>query len=153
MKKNLQKKTALFLAVAAMLPLASSFATSISVSVSDSISSSITSISNSLTNSGKAVVNAAQLDGAYKITDVAADDGHADRMQIALRADGDDRAKDIYLHIPVGDYQRSTIGVGQIIKAVPEAYGVAFFQEYAPQPFAVVVADNIAKDLKPKVVS
>ena len=153
MKKNLQKKAGVLLALVAMLPFASSFATSISISVSDSISSSITSISNSISNSSKAVVNAAKLEGGYKITDVAADETRSDRMKIALRADGDDRSRDIYLHMPVADYQHSTIGVGQIVQAVPKPYGVAFFQEYAQQPFAVAVANNLINDIKPKAVS
>lgn len=153
MKKNLQKKAGVLLALVAMLPITSSFATSISISVSDSISTSITTISNSISNSTKAAVNAVKLEGGYKITDVAADDISADRMRIALRADGDDRSRDIYLHMPVQDYRHSTIGVGQIVQAVPKSYGVAFFQEYAQQPFAVALADNLKNDLKPKAVS
>jgi len=153
MNKNFQKKAGIFLAIVSMLPFASSFATSISISVSDSISSSVTSITDSLGNSSKGVVNAVQLEGGYRITDIANDTGRAGHMQIALRADGEDRSKDLYLHLPAGDYTRSNIAVGQLVKAVPESYGVAFFQEYAKQPFAVVVAANLANDLKPKAVS
>jgi|SRR5450830_186111 len=152
MNKHLQKKAGIFLAIVSMLPFASSFATSISISVSDSITSSITSSVNSISNSSKGVVNAAKLEGDYKITDIAADD-RVDRMKIALRAEGDDRSKDVFLHMPVGDYQRSTIGVGQVVNVVPETYGFALFQEYVKQPFAIVVAENFATNLKPKVVS
>jgi len=59
----------------------------------------------------------------------------------------------LYLYLPVDDYNRSNLGVGQIVKAVPQEYGVAFFQELTRQPFAVVLADNWIKDLNPNPVS
>ena len=152
--KNLKKKLALLLLMASMLPAVSSYGASFSISVSDSISSSLTAISDSLGKSSKGSSNAVKTaQGDYKITDIAAADGPHNRMKLALRAPGEDREKDLYLYLPVDDYNRSNLGVGQIVKAVPQEYGVAFFQELTKQPFAVVLADNWIKDLNPNPVS
>jgi hypothetical protein len=129
-------------------------AASITQTLFNSISQSLATLSNS---SAKSSTNAAndlgQINGDYEITRIAAAEGSNDRMQIALRAPGDDRERDINLFISAADYNNIDLGVGQVVTATQHAYGVAFTRGDAATPFTVVLADAWVKDLGMQAVA
>jgi hypothetical protein len=127
---------------------------SIGTALTNSISQSLATLSNS---SAKSSTNAAndlgQINGDYEIIKIAAAEGTNDRMQIALRAPGDDRERDIDLYIAAADYNNIDLGVGQTVTATQHAYGVAFTRGDATMPFTIVLADAWIKDLGMQAVS
>ena len=138
-----------------LMSLSASYAVaSSSISVSDSISGTVGSMSDSVEPSSKSSANVVHLaDGGYKITDIAAVDGHPGKMRLALQADGDSRDKDIYLYVPRDDYMRADLSVGQEIMATRQPYGVAFSLGDVKQPFVVVLADDWVSDLRSNALS
>lgn len=150
---NSKRLIASLVAAAAMIPASASFASSL-ISLSDSVSGTVTSLSDSvqrISNSSSKAVGMAE--GDYKVTDIAAVDGHPEKMRLTLIAAGNDRDKDLYLYVPRDDFNRTHIARGQTVTATQRPYGVAFAEANTPQPFVVVLNDTWVKDLRTNVVS
>ncbi|MFT3801543.1 MAG: hypothetical protein QM766_10025 [Burkholderiaceae bacterium] len=141
---------------AAALP---AIASGISSSVSDSIGESVGSVSDSIKRSSDSSSKTVDMaEGDYRITQVALADGRPAMTRLTLQAaagddEGDGDRDAIFLYVPTDIVERHALAQGGSITARHRPYGIEFTAAREPQPFFLVVHDDVRRDLDHHVVT
>jgi hypothetical protein len=142
------------LAALAAPALAESLAVS-SAAGGSSASSASSATSDSLgDSSASSKRNAAAAAGPYRVVALAPVPDRPDALSVTLQALGDEAADPVLrLVIPKRAIERGGVQAGQTIVAAPRPYGVAFARAGAAEPFFLVVADEVHRELRANPVS
>jgi hypothetical protein len=133
--------------------IASSASSEVSSAGSSGSSTSVEASSNS--SSGKDKV----AEGPYKIIEVAEalprDGGTAPAVRLKLQAQAQTAKAgggDFFLYLPQAAYDRSRLGVGDVVLAQHRSYGLAFARDDSKEAFFLVLDDAWRRELQTKPV-
>jgi hypothetical protein len=120
---------------------ASSAGSASSGSVSDSLAGS----SNSSNQHNKVA------DADYRIIDIAATPGHADRTRVTLQAGNPEQR--VVLDLPHTTFEQQQLALGDAMYAHNRVYGIEFGRADNRQPFYLVLADEWCGELASRPLS
>jgi hypothetical protein len=145
---------AAFLAAAGAAVHAGSLTTSSAVggsSASSASSATSESLGDSSASSRRAVAAA---DGPYRVVELAPLPDRPGAMRVTLRA-VDEAATDPVLRfvVPARALERGGVAAGHTVVATQRPYGVAFARAGAPEPFFLMLADEVDRELRARPVA
>lgn len=124
-----------------------------SLSVSESLATSVGSASDSLRGSSRSLVGGERLvaAGEYRVMQVAllpATAAGVERVHVLLEPlQATAGAAPFTLELPAATLQRTPLVAGDVLRASPRSFGVEFARAPAPEPFFLVLHDDLFREL------
>ncbi len=141
---------AAFLALAAAPAMAASSAAS---AASDSIGTLSGSVSGSLQRSSDSSTKKNVAQGEYRVVEVAAVEQQPGMLRLTLQALASDSAEEaLWLTLPAKAFERSGLGLGQLVAATTRPYGLEFARADTREAFFLLLADDWAQELATRPV-
>ena len=154
--RHLKKSLATLALLACAAPLSCLAESSVTSVLSDSLSRSSGSISDSITGSSHASSpDNKQVKGDYKVIDMAevtGKPGYVDLRLQPLTANAT-AAGEITLRLPRAAAQQGRVGKDAIVTALQRPYGIEFAANQPRAGFFLVLADDVARDMKMAPIS
>ncbi|SHN42884.1 hypothetical protein SAMN05192549_11579 [Duganella sacchari] len=142
----------LICAAGALAVSMNSYAESVASSASSAGSASSGSVSDSFAGSSNSSNNHKRVaDADYRIIQIAATPGRADRTRVTMQAD--DPEQRIVLDLPQVTFDKQQLAVGDAMYAHNRVYGIEFGRTDNRQPFYLVLADEWYGELASRPLS
>ncbi len=153
MRFNINPLTALALACLALTAAPALAASSAASAASDSVGTLSGSVSGSLQRSSDSSTKKNVAQGEYRVVEVAAVEQQPGMLRLTLQALASDSAEEVlWLTLPAKAFERSSLGLGQVVAATTRPYGVEFARADTREAFFLLLADDWAQELAARPV-